>query len=390
MRELKIEFRKSVTIVFLIICLCILGSLTIFGAPAPPPGYDAKMWEKINDNRIEYDELSDLVAYRSPAYQAEEKDYYELTGDYKEAEKNLRSQIRDLKDDADKLEDSGDISGALANRDQAQSLERSADSFQDMIESFDKATAMMDLDHMKKEMTAGLQKMVSSYAQLELECRIAESRKNLAQANYELTLTQVALGMATETDAAAADKKVQEAQTSFISAQTSLTKQKQSICLAAGWNYDDNPEIGSVPPPDVEHIADIDKEADKGKAVGNNYALRQERHQGSGGGSASQNRRMRTIEENEQKLCMVIDRLYQEILSQKSSYDAAVSAFQKADIVYVSAQTEYQMGALGKLKFMEKETEYLNALLEKENADRKLRQAMEDYDWAVRGLAELE
>ena len=159
---------------------------------------------------------------------------------------------------------------------------------------------------------------------------------------------------------------------------------------------DGNPVMGPVPSADVAAIAAIGVNADKEKAVGNNYELISMRTSTGGGMTDLQVRttktttqtknKLRNVEYSEDTLRSNIQTLYDTILEQKAAYDSAVTALQSAQITWDAAQIQRQNGSLSRIGYLQQELAYLQAQSAFDCADLALQQAMQNYDWAVKGV----
>ena len=67
-----------------------------------------------------------------------------------------------------------------------------------------------------------------------------------------------------------------------------------------------------------------------------------------------------------------------------------MTGYESACISKQSADTMFQQGMVGETEYIGLQLQYLQKMSEKESADIALFQAMETYDWAVKGLASYE
>lgn len=163
-----------------------------------------------------------------------------------------------------------------------------------------------------------------------------------------------------------------------------------------GWSTDGNPVIAPLPSADVAAIAAIDVNQDKETAVNNNYDLISLRR-GKGGGmdqveqvmtktTTQTKNKVRNVAYNEDIVRSNIQSLYDDILEKKASYDAAATAYQGAQIIWNSAQIQKSNGSISQIEYLQQELSYLQAHAAFRCADLNLRQSMENYGWAVKGL----
>ena len=164
---------------------------------------------------------------------------------------------------------------------------------------------------------------------------------------------------------------------------------RQNLCLMTGWSYNADIAVGDIPEPDVSGIDGMNPANDLTRAIGNNYTLIELRGT-SGKGTANYNQKMRTTDEIEGKIKTQLETLYQEILEKKTAYEAAHVAFQGAQITMNGNDLKYQMGMLGRLEYLQLKMAYLQQKAALKTAQLNLTQAMENYRWAVEGLADVD
>lgn len=96
------------------------------------------------------------------------------------------------------------------------------------------------------------------------------------------------------------------------------------------------------------------------------------------------------MDDAEGKVKVELESLYQSILEGKTAYEAATTAFQAAQITMDGNELKNQMGMLGRLEYLQLKMAYLQQKVALTTASLNLRQDMENYDWAVQGLADVE
>ena len=145
-------------------------------------------------------------------------------------------------------------------------------------------------------------------------------------------------------------------------------------------------ELASMPVPDSARTDDIKLEVDKWRALGNNYELRAERGASFRGTNKELHSRQRRIEQNEETMYAQIEALYQSVLSSRTAWNAAVSAMAAADAKWKADSRKMELGMLSNQEYLEARAAYLEAVAAKGQADVNFQQAMETYEWAVKGL----
>lgn len=155
-----------------------------------------------------------------------------------------------------------------------------------------------------------------------------------------------------------------------------------------GWSYDANPEIRKVPEPDLEAIAGYDLAKDEAKAIENNITLFDTR-MNSSKSQGGANQKARNIQEQENSVRSSLDLLYRDVMQKKASYEAAVLRYTAAQADKAAADRKYSLGMVSNQQYLTAENTWLAEEAAFEAAGLSLTAAMEEYEWAVKGLLEL-
>ncbi|MFR5600838.1 MAG: TolC family protein [Lachnospiraceae bacterium] len=366
----------------------VMASATPFAAMAAElSDYDEATQARLQDNVMEYDELPALIAVYNPTIKS-----INTTVDDQLA--SLEGNIDDLNTNAGKLyweaddyKNAGNQQAYMLYKATADQVRAAAKAYQEGLDKAKSHSATRSIRSAEYGLTSAVQMLMINYQSLEAQREMVAKSKELAEAAYQSTQTQIALGMATEADLLNAQKAVEQATNGLITIESNLTMIKQNLCMMTGWSYDANPEIRRIPTMDLGRINNINLEEDKQKAIGNNAQLISQRS-GSSAGSTMRERdsRKRNIDEAEQQLCIELEQQYLAIQQKKIAYEAANAAFASAETAKHAADTKYQNGMIGRLEYLQAEVAYLTKKAAKEQADMALLQAVNDYEWTVKGL----
>ena len=370
-----------------------LAGILALGAPLcamagteKPESMDQETWERLQDNVLEYDELEDLVELYNPMYRQMVSNIDLSLKPIEDAAAGLRGAADDMMADARGMKDVNDIL-SKAYRSAAKGYREGAKNFDKILRSAQSGTRNI-LGSTRKQMTAGVQQLMLGYYQALASKELIDTGAELAQAAWESTVTQRNLGMATDTDVESAQKAFQSAGSRQQTLDDQLTGLKQQLLYMTGWSYDAQSDVGAPPVPDLSRIEAMDFEADLNRAIGNNYTLIEQRSV-SGKSTASHTAKFRTLEESEAKLKIQLESLYQAVLEGKMTYEAAQTALESARITMNGTETNYQMGMVGRLEYLQLKTAYLQQKMAADQAALSLVQDMETYYWAVEGLADI-
>lgn len=362
-----------------------------------PDGYDEQTWERLNDNHLEYDEIEDLIVNFSPSYLSAMNEMEKAYGPYETAAENMRATVDDWRDKLRNAKLHGDetqigIYKGLINGDYEEEIPSGnnvAKELEKGAKSIKVATDRTLNTSVKGALVRGTESYMVAYQRLNSALGIMDASVNLAEAAYNSTVTQQGLGMATADDAAAAQESLLSARMQQQSTQTQSNQIKQNLCMLTGWEYDADVAIGTIPEPDESRIAAMNPETDIETAIGNNYTLIEMRHKSATGVLAKKSR-LEQMEETEEKIGIAINQQYQNVLQTQAAFQAASSAYESAKLTFGAAQRQYQLGMISSLQYQQLNVAYLSEKMNFENARLDFFQAMEDYDWAVKGNLSLE
>ncbi len=372
-------------------------------AAVPGDGYEAYL-ARLQDNHMEYGELFDLVKnYYGPI-----KSGYAAIDDIKGNTSDIAMESRvmadDMADQERELKDAmkempvvpGEVREALAQlqggikelKKGATKVERTVDNFGSKYKAVDRKT---------NGLVQTLESLMNQYEQLTAQRPLVAKSVELAQKARDMQVTMQAQGLVADAGVLSAAAQLSSAQDQLASIDSGIDQLRKTLCKFTGWNVDTgSPEIGPVPHADVAAIAAIDVDADKEKAVNNNYSLIALRGQAGGGmnlvesqttKSTTQTRnKLRTVEYSENTVRSNIQTLYDTILEKKVQYDSASTAWQSAQLSWNAAQIQRQNGSVSDIQFLQMELAYLQAQSGYHCADLELQQAMKNYEWAVKGV----
>ena len=359
-----------------------------------PEEVTQEQWSRLNDQTIEFEELPDLVRYFNPNIQNITQNIDVTLDDIKYINDNMRRQIMDLQDDADKLKDSGATDTAEGMQQYVllniniKGLKSAADS---LIKSYDymnraDSSVKSNITFASKNYTYYADQIMIGYNSALSNKAMIEKIAELSNAAYEAQALSKQLGLATEADVLSAQKDLLSAKSSLIKINSTIDNLSRSLCMMTGYAADAAPVIEGLPQLTDEMIAALNLDEDTEKAVSNNYDLISERHTSSGKTTTGMKSKDQSVSEAEQNVIVTMQAYYQGILQSKSAYTAASTAFQKATLEKDKADRSYQLNMLSKTQYLQAQMAYLKAQGEKDSAYNTYYQAYTTYQWAVQGI----
>lgn len=361
-------------------------------AASPEFARSAEEWAKLQDNKIEYDEIADLVHEYNATVQKNAIDLSKFRKDYGESNDEWANRYRELADD---------LEASLSYPDVEDS------SYASMMTAI--VTSEMQIDNWRKSadeavddyMTyyynyASAEAMLASNAQqMMIACYVNQIQMELNQKNLDLlnetiqsVRTQQSLGLATEVDVLSAEENVRNANKAILDAQNTIENNQEKLFVTLGWKHDDRPEIGELPEPDLERVAAMNLAADKEQAVENSYTMKINKRKLENAKSSDTKETLeKTIREDTQSIGASVTSSYQNVLAAKASMELKQAQAELQEKTMQTVERQYQLGMVGKLDYLNTKYAYDSAVIQAQTAKYSLLQAIQSYDWVLNGLA---
>ncbi len=382
--------RPAVCLLAALLAVSQSPAFSAYGETARPEEIEEAVWEKLQDNVMEYDEIPNLVEYYNPTYQNLLTQTGEVSAICEEAAQRLRKESVEFTDGAESLENDKTPMGQTmyaGYKMMEKAYKDTAKEFEKQGRSADRSTKTMRLQILK-QLTSGVQQMFILYNQTAASAQLCDTAAELAGAALAAAQTQQSVGMATDADVQSAQQALMSAQNQQQIVRDGMTTLRQNLCLMTGWSYDAEPEIGPVPAPDTARIDAMDPQTDITRAIANNYDIISLRD--SMKGAAYSRRRERALGDAQAELKTQLETLYQTVLADRTAWEAAETSLRAAELDMAAADRQYRVGMTGTLQYLQQKIAYLQQETAAANASLALTQSILNYEWAVEGLASLE
>jgi len=134
-------------------------------------------------------------------------------------------------------------------------------------------------------------------------------------------------------------------------------------------------------------IAGLSPELDAQTAVDNNISLKVNRRLMANmeEGSTERKNMERTIANQEQSIRSAVRTMYNTVMMDQTALQAAQAALTTEMKNQSIADTKLQLGMIGNLEYMSAQNDLSARQIELETADMTLQQALESYQWALKG-----
>lgn len=352
-------------------------------AGSPEFARTAEEWAMLRDNVMEYGELAGLIHEYNVTVQNNQLEYNKTRQDGDVTSDEIAQAYRDAADEYWSQMDGEDPASDAAKRAAARAAEKSADNNVEDLTIY-----RMTYDQTEANLVAAAQTAMISYHQQQLQLQSAKDNRALLETVYNSAVVRLDARLATQVDVLTAEENLRNADTSIHKLEASIEETRQNLCVMLGWRYNDQPEIRDIPEVDMAKIEAIDLEADKQKALANNYTLNINKRKYDNAQSQSTKETLqKTISDNEQKIGADMIKNYQSVLQSKLAYDQAVAELNLESKNMESANQKIQLGLISNLDYQQQQNTFSGKQIAVQTAKLNLFQAVQTYENAVNGLA---
>lgn len=381
-----------------IMSAAVLGlSLAIQGTGAAGPAFAASPefartaweWEKLRDDRLEFEEIPDLIheynnqviqnqiAYRE--YRGE--DQTEISQDYYDAAEEIENRLEDP--DPEEAGYAGAVRAALDSRIQAENLRKQGD---DNLE--DGEIKRLSYEQAEARLVKEAQEKMIDYWSQTWSLEQAQTAWEEAKSALQSEQVRVQAGISTADALLRAQGKEQEAKAELETAQSSQELTRQQLCLMLGWSYGAQVEICQVPESDLEAVSSVNLSEDVAKALEASYDLKiTSRRLENARSSAARSSQEQTLKSQKEAAAGSVREAYDRLQLEKADYESAVQSAETAEKAYQTADRKAQAGLLAARELEEEKQSRDRAAAREQSAGLELLKAQIQYQWAVDGLA---
>lgn len=332
-----------------------------------------------------YENLDNLVKESCPQVEMERRQFEERLGRLEDAREELLESRRALREEASDREKDGDAAGAEHYRWQAEALLDGADSLKEQIRQAGNAAGRMELRRMEDTMLWTAQNLMGTYHSLEAEQAAASARAEAQKHLSEKVKDQEMLGSSTSYHSQEAYQKWQSALNEYERLKKEQERVRQELLLLTGFSPDSPVVLEKMPLPDVSRAALVNPQEDRQQALGNNYELRSGR-MGNAGSNQELHKKQRQTELDENQMFDSLETLGDQIRSCQAEWEAACAKEQAQRAVWQSAVRKRELGTMAEGEYLEIYSQYMEEKGNQAQASIRFLLAMEEYDWAKKGL----
>ena len=347
-------------------------------------------WARLEDNTLEYDEIEDLIHEYNVTVINNRTSYRDYRGDtpsdvaqrYRDAASELRDSI-EFPTDPTEISYATMIMAAQTSETMAKNLEKQADNNVDDAQSI-----YMQYEQVEANLVFNTKQNLISYEQKLLTDQLSRENRKLLEAQYQSAQVQASVGNATQMDVLNTKQAMEQLDSTIISNERDTQTLRQKIALATGWSYNAEPVFGELPVIDLAVTDQIDLEADKAKALEENYTLKiNKRKLENSTDAAIRENLEKTIHDNQQRIASDVQTKYQSLLTARASYELAIAEQAIEAQKLAAAALRFQTGTASRLEYQQETYTMQEKDTAVETSKLGFLSAWETYQAAVKGLA---
>ena len=375
--------------------ICALGAVLAFTAPqtalaaSPEFAYSEERWAQLRDDKLEFDEIADLIREYNTTVRRNQIDFKDYQG------KDNEEISETYYDTADEIyasieypdSDEANYGSLLAA---AQSSELSADQ---MVKQGDNNVSDEDVvswgyQQQEKSLVQTAQNQMIAYWEAVVSLESSQNAAARAQKELEVAQAGLAAGTRTQSDVLNAQEALLTAQSNVTTAESKIASTRESLCLMLGWKYGDTVEIGALPEPAAGYSSTINLAADQETAVASNYSLKiLERQAENSMNSTLKSGYETSLAGGTESVKNSVSSAYQSLLLAELQYEQAKNSLTLAENEMQKADRQKAAGLISANAYANQQYSYTDAQIAEKTASYGLLQAQLAYRWAVDGLA---
>ena len=362
-------------------------------AASPEFSRTAEEWARLQDDHIDYDELADLVHEYNATVQKNQIDLNERRKEYGDTNEKWANRYRQLANelkDTISYPDSDEAFAYATGMVVVINLESDVDSLMKTADNTveDITTEALTYQSAEAALVSTAQSNMIAYYKNQVQLQVDQAKQSLLQETYQAVVNKQNVGMATVIDVLTAQENLKNVEQALLTDASSIENVRQKLQVMLGWRFDDNPQIGALPSVDMNMIAVMNPTEDKAAAVENNYTLKINKRKRENAKSADTIETLdKTIRENEQNIGASLSSSYQSVLAAKTAYDLAAAQAQLEQQNFQAVERKYSAGTVSRMDYQAQKNTTETAQLNVQITEMSLLQAVQNYQWAVNGLA---
>ena len=376
--------RREGMALLLLTALCISAE-GMSAMASPEFARSQEEWASLSDNRLEWEEIPDLVNEYNATVLNNRKAYQKDSGQNAE---EIRDALLEAADDMESLaidaeaEDGGAMTGA-SYRSQAASLRQQAES-----NVSDSQVILWQYEQVEDTIAQTVRDGFIAYYQAIAQKEADQAKIGYLEESLASAQNRKNVGMGTELEVLTAKEALQNGQAALASADAKINAEKKKLQVLCGWDYTADAEIGALPDFDMEEIGRIDLEADTEKALSNNWQLRiDERKLQNAPDATLRDQYTKTVDNDRQQIKASVRSAYDTLVQAKRTYDTGAEQLNLSRQNLEKSSRQLSLGVISRMEYRTAENETTGLEHTQKLNEIAVFSAWTAYQGAVNGLA---
>lgn len=344
-------------------------------------GYDESTWAKLMDNKLEYEEIDDLVKNFNPDIKEAWNKYDKNINNLKASANELLVARRNMSALLDEAKKDSNIELSILYTAQIKGLDASTKALKKAEKNLEKPVSKTNaaLRQATKQVSLGAKTLMINYKNLENQENLLNELVNLNENMLKVANLQQSLGLASSTNIDKANADLLSAKSNLANIKMAKEKLRISLIQMLGWSAYANPEIEDIQDFDLSYIDKMNLEEDLKLANSNDSDLVSFRNGRKN--TSSYANEIAEIKESDMENTIKIEMtsLYNTIKEDKLAYEATKLSFDAASLEFSAANKSKELGLLSESAYLGAKVSYLQKKAEFEASRLELISKIEDY-----------
>ena len=372
--------------------ILVFGTVIQSSAQSPSFARSEEEWAKLRDMHLDYNEIDGLITEYNATVRNKKIELSKFARDYGRNNSEVSRVYKDMADeieqnlaepDPDSMSYVPIMASIASSRATVNNLRKTADS---TLEDYEIQYINFEASRLSLVQNAKTL-MISYYSKDAAKEGLAKSLE-LTRLQRDTTSAKLALGMSTRLELLLADESLLKAEKDIKNHELSIIADRDKLLIMTGFKLGSEATYSRIPAVDVKEMEAVNLEADTNKALEQNFTLRANKKRLQNASTEEQRKSLSsTIASNTENIKASVSSLYQALTNAKSKLDLSAAELALMGTQLEQARVKLSLGAISSLELSTKEVEAAQKDIEYKQAELALRQALENYNFAVAGLA---
>lgn len=383
--------RDRLTIIALSIILG-WGNILTTDAGSPSFARSEEEWAKLRDMHLDYDEIDGLITEYNAGIRNKKIELSNFAKDYGRNNSEVSQNYRDMADeiennlatpDPDSMSYVQAMASLASSRATINNLRATADS---TLEDYE--IQHINFEATRLSLVQSAKTLMISYYSKDIGKEGLAKSLELAKLQRDATASRLSVGMATNLELLSASEAVLKAEKELKNQDIAISSDRDKLLIMTGFKLGDEATYSQIPAVDMKEIESINLEEDTNKALEQNFVLRANKKRLQNTKTEDQRKTVNSnIASNTENIKASVSSLYQALINAKSKLELSQAELALAGRELEQTRLKLSLGLVSRLELGTKEAATAQKDVEHRQTVLALKQALENYKFAVAGLA---